>query len=98
MLKCAFDFGEAHRVQRRIISVDSEKAPAPHAQPCLCFHHPRLINNVSPAVASRRVPYFHPTLPSDVPTLKSNRVVKQSLKRPLCSHWLFYFALWLDVR
>lgn len=30
------------------------------------------------------VPYFHPTLPSDVPTLQSNRVVKQSLKQPLC--------------
>lgn len=40
----------------------------------------------SGGITSRCVPYFHPTLPSDVPTLKSNRVVKQSLKQPLCNH------------
>lgn len=52
----------------------------------------------SSSIKSCCVPYFHPTLPSDVPTLKSNRVVKQSLKQPLCNHWLFYFALWFRCR
>lgn len=42
--------------------------------------------------------YFHPTLPSDVSTLKSNRVVKQSLKQSWCNHWLFYCAPWFRCR
>ena len=52
----------------------------------------------SGGITSSCAPYFHPTLPSGVPTLKSNRVVKQSLKQPLCNYWLFYFALWFRCR
>lgn len=67
--------------------------------PCLYFFQPWPIKNVFPAASHHVVSlYFHPTLPSDVPTLKSNRVVKQSLKQPLCNHWLFYFALWFRCR
>lgn len=66
---------------------------------CLCFYDPWPINNVSPA-ASHHVGslYFHPTLHSDVSTLKCNWVVKQSLKQPPCNHWLFYFAPWFRYR